>query len=199
MAERRRYKKYRKVDPRIWGDARFRSLSDRGKLLFLFVLTHPHLTLLGAMRATPAGLAEELGWTAKDMAPEFEAMLAQGIVQYDADGPILWAPNFLRYNPPTSPNVVTSWRGALELLPECPLLPAVLSVAYSVVEELGDAYLRVLPEEFGGPAPEKEEAPPKPNGKAKAEGPKDGTWKANGKERWSSAAGGWVSAAEYGA
>lgn len=197
MAERRRYKKYRKVDPRIWGDARFRSLSDRGKLLFLFVLTHPHLTLLGAMRATPAGLAEELGWSPKDMAPEFESMLAQGIVQYDPSGPLLWAPNFVRYNSPSSPNVVASWRGSLELLPECEMLPAVLAAALSVVEELGEQYLRALPEEFGGSAPE--EPAPRPNGKARAEGPKDGTWKANGKERWSSAAGGWVSAAEYGA
>ncbi len=42
--------RYRKVETRIWNDATFRSLSDDGKLLFLFVLTHPSQTSLGAMR-----------------------------------------------------------------------------------------------------------------------------------------------------
>lgn len=32
---------YRKIDPRIWNDERFRVLTDSGKLAFLFVLTHP--------------------------------------------------------------------------------------------------------------------------------------------------------------
>ena len=44
--------KYRKVDPKIWNDEKFRELSDSAKLLFLFLLTHPHMTPLGAMRAT---------------------------------------------------------------------------------------------------------------------------------------------------
>jgi hypothetical protein len=53
---------YRKVDTRIWNDAQFCGLSDDGKLVFLLLLTHPNMTSLGAMRATLAGLAEEIGW-----------------------------------------------------------------------------------------------------------------------------------------
>ena len=52
--------RYRKIDPRIWNDEAFRALSDRGKLVFLFILTHPHMTSLGAMRASTLGLAAEL-------------------------------------------------------------------------------------------------------------------------------------------
>ena len=54
--------RYRKVDPRIWNDAKFRDLSDSAKLIFFMLLTHPNMTSIGAMRGTIAGLAEELGW-----------------------------------------------------------------------------------------------------------------------------------------
>lgn len=52
--------RYRKIDPRIHNDAKFKALSERGKLFFLTILTHPHMTALGAMRATEAGLCEEM-------------------------------------------------------------------------------------------------------------------------------------------
>lgn len=43
--------KYRKISPCIWNDAKVRELSDKGKLALLFLLTHPHMTPLGAIRA----------------------------------------------------------------------------------------------------------------------------------------------------
>jgi len=52
--------RYRKIDPRIHNDAKFKALSERGKLLFFTILTHPHMTALGAMRATEAGLCQEM-------------------------------------------------------------------------------------------------------------------------------------------
>lgn len=54
--------RYRKIDVRIWNDAKFRDLSDNAKLVFFFLLIHPNITALGAMRATIAGLAAEFIW-----------------------------------------------------------------------------------------------------------------------------------------
>ena len=51
---------YRKIDTRIWNDAKFNALSPNGKLAFLFILTNPNMTALGAMRATIEGLSAEL-------------------------------------------------------------------------------------------------------------------------------------------
>ena len=56
---------YRKIDVRIHNDFKYRQLSDKAKLLFLTILTHPQLTSIGAMKATQAGLAEEMGWELK--------------------------------------------------------------------------------------------------------------------------------------
>ena len=113
--------KYRKIDPRIWNDAKFMSLSDDGKLAFLFLLTHPHMTALGAMRATLAGLAEEIGWETEAFREAFREALAEGMAKHDKKACLVALPNFIKYNKPESPNVIKAWDQALDLLPECSL------------------------------------------------------------------------------
>jgi hypothetical protein len=75
--------RYRKIDPRIWNDARFWVLSDAAKLIFLLLLTHPHMTALGAMRATLAGLAAELGWLERRFRCAFGKIIRLGMVRHD--------------------------------------------------------------------------------------------------------------------
>jgi hypothetical protein len=90
--------RYRKIDPRIWNDAKFRDLSDRGKLAFLFILTHPHMTSLGAMRGSLSGLATELGWSEKAFREAFGEALAKGMLEHGEKASFVGVPNFLRYN-----------------------------------------------------------------------------------------------------
>jgi len=108
--------KYRKIDPRIWNDIKFNSLSVRARLAYMFMLTHPNLTALGAMRATLTGLASELNGVSE---VAFREALSKGLFKVDEQSYLVWFPNFLRYNKPESPNVVTAWGKALDLLPEC--------------------------------------------------------------------------------
>lgn len=111
--------KYRKVDPRIWNDAKFMGLSDSGKLALFFVLTHPNMTAVGAMRHTIPGMAAELGWSSEAFREAFLEGCAKGIVKHDERASFVWLPNFIKYNQPESPNVVKAWFSALDLLPEC--------------------------------------------------------------------------------
>ena len=133
--------RYRKIDPRIHNDAKYKALSERGKLLFLTILTHPHMTALGSMRATEAGLCEEMaqGVSLKnadcpadcpaDRAAgvlesyrnAFQGILGKGLVKFDPKNSCLVIPKFLKYNPPESPSVVTAWNAAGDLIPECHL------------------------------------------------------------------------------
>jgi hypothetical protein len=113
--------RYRKIDPRIWNDRKFRSLSDDGRLAFLFLLTHPGLTALGAMRATWPGLAAEIGWPLNRWTEATMPAAAAGMVEINADAAYVGLPNFLRYNEPEGPNsVAKAWPAALDLIPECP-------------------------------------------------------------------------------
>lgn len=149
--------KYRKIDVRIWNDQKFASLSDGGKLAFLFLLTHPHLTALGAMRGTQPGLAAELGWTTEAFREAFTEAFLKALVKHDERASFIWLPNFLKYNRPESPNVVKSWAVSLDLIPECPLKYQLMQDVKGFAEGLGKAFAEALPEAFRKAMPNQEQ------------------------------------------
>lgn len=153
--------RYRKIACQMWNDEKFRMLSDSGKLCFVFVLTHQNMTSIGAMRATIPGLAAELGWTAEAFREAFQEALSKGMAKHDETASLIALPQFLRHNPPESPNVVKSWESQLELLPECRLQVEYLQRAKAFVEGLGEAFRKALPKAFakGMPNPEPEPEP----------------------------------------
>jgi hypothetical protein len=157
--------RYRKIDPRIWNDAKFISLSSIAQLVFMFVLTHPQMTGIGAFRASPEGMAAELNLDAKGFGEPFRELLDKGLVKYDERASLVFAPNFLKYNEPENPNVVQGWIKTLEYLPECPLLVDVLTRAIVSAEKFSNnskaletvsvmqSLLERLSKEFGEPFP----------------------------------------------
>jgi len=149
--------RYRKIDTRIWNDAKFTAMSDSGKLVFLFLLTHPHMTSLGAMRATLPGLASELGWQPKAFAEAFREALRKGLVEHDSDACFVGLPKFLKYNGPESPNVVKSWADALDLIPECGLKALLAERVKGFVEGLSKGFAEALPEAFRKTMPNQEQ------------------------------------------
>lgn len=149
--------RYRKVDPRIWNDEKFRGMSNNGKLVFFMLLTHPHMTAIGAMRATVPGLAAEMGWAEKAFREAFGEALSKGMAKHDEGACFLALPRFLKYNPPESPNVVKAWASALDLLPECQLKIKVIQDAKAFAEAFGKAFGEALPEAFAKAMPYQEQ------------------------------------------
>ncbi|MEB0112192.1 hypothetical protein QN397_12595 [Variovorax sp. RTB1] len=149
--------RYRKIDQRIWNDAKFRALGDEAKLVFFMLLTHPSVTMLGAMRATTAGLAEELGWKTEAFRKAFEEVLSKRMVEHDPDAHLIALPNFLKYNKPESPNVVKSWSSALDLLPECNLKTRVVARSKVYAKSMSEAFAEALPEVFAKTMPNQEQ------------------------------------------
>jgi len=139
---------YRKIDVRIWNDEKFVALSDDAKFVFMFLLTHPSMTSLGAMRGTPPGLASELGWSPKRFVKAFRAVLVKGMARHDPRASFIGLPNFLKYNPPESPNVIKSWVRCLDHIPECELKAEMLKQVKDFTKDLGIAFQGALPEYF---------------------------------------------------
>lgn len=139
---------YRKIDTRIWNDEKFCTFSDKGKLVFLMLLTHPNMTSLGAMRMSPSGMAEEIGWDRRVFLRIFNELLASGVAMYDAKMCIVYLPNFLKYNRPESPNVVKSWAKSSTLLPESLLKDLAIAKAKDFLEGLSEGFRQAFAEEF---------------------------------------------------
>jgi len=152
---------YRKVDTRLWNDEKFRSLPDLAKLLFLFLLTHPHMTSIGAMRCSCVGLAAELGWGEKVFREAFREVSGKGMAKVDEKASCLLLPNFLKYNRPESPNVVKSWLGCIDLIPECTLKTETVQRVKGFLESLSEDFVKALPkgfaEAFGKPSANSEQ------------------------------------------
>ena len=126
--------RYRKIDPRIWNDAKFSALSNEAQRTFIFVLTHPMMTGIGTFRTTIGGMADELRIDPKGFREVFQELLSKGLVKYDEKGCLIYAPNFMKYNEPENANVVKGWMKVLEYLPECTLLLEALGNAISVAQ-----------------------------------------------------------------
>jgi hypothetical protein len=141
--------RFRCVEVVIWNDERFRGFSDDGKLAFLFLLTHPAMTALGATRATIDGLAAELQWSGRRLRAALRPAVQHGMVVVDEGASFLRLRHFLRYNAPKNPNQVRAWRSAAELIPECQLKVDLLSDAFDVVSELGESFREAFVEQFG--------------------------------------------------
>lgn len=149
--------RYRKIDSRIWNDQKFRELSDSAKLMFFMLLTHPSMTALGAMRGTLSGLAEEIGWEPEAFREAFREALSKGMAEHDPKAAFIGLPNFLKYNPPESPNVVKAWVSALDLIPECSLKTRAIARAKAFTEGLGEAFQKAFREAFAKAIPNQEQ------------------------------------------
>ena len=140
--------RYRVVDVNFWNDAKVRLLSQLAKLVLLFIMTHPSMTMLGAMRATMQGLAAELDVEIEAFRKAFEEVLSIGVMRYDERAAFVWLPNFLKYNKPQSPNVVRAWPDAFDLLPECGLKYQLLQSLKAFAEGMSKGFTEAFEEVF---------------------------------------------------
>jgi uncharacterized phage protein (TIGR02220 family) len=136
--------RYRKIDTRTWNDKKFNELSDSAKLVFFLLLTHPHMTSIGAMRASIQSLAGDLHWSLEKIEHAFQEVLQKNIVRYDESSSFIWLPNFLKYNQPESPNVIRSWDNSLDYLPECQLKELLIIHLQSFVLTLSPTFQEAL-------------------------------------------------------
>lgn len=139
--------KYRKIDPRIWNDAKFMRIGPMGQMLFLYILTHPNMTMLGMLRSTKEAIAFERGWDLLAFEQVFDLALSLGLIEYDPVG-LIACPNFLKYNEPESITVVKSWGKIQDFLPECDLYFKYLKRAKEYCQNRGKAFEHAFNEAF---------------------------------------------------
>lgn len=155
---------YRKIDCRISNDKKFRELSVEGKLAWYTILSRRDLAPIGAFKASFESLAiEQRGneYLNKDLQKDLpkgfsevfikalNELLSKGLIKYDSEAFLIYVPNFLKYNFPENPNVVKSWKSALDSLPECNLTNYVLAKSTEIIiSSQRDSYTKALPKEF---------------------------------------------------
>lgn len=117
--------RYRRIDPRMWGDERFQALSrakPNAQTLWIYILTGPHTTSLpGLWHVGERALSESLQWPLRALRRCLDATLFQNLLRIDKLHNVLYVKNVLNYDPPASPNVVIYWGKLYDEIPECEL------------------------------------------------------------------------------
>lgn len=116
---------YRRISVRMYSDSKYLALSAEppsGRGLFKYLITGPHTNLIpGLFSAGRAALAEALGWAQEDFDRCWAEVESQALAQAAWQHRVVWVPNAIKHNEPTSPSVVVSWRSQWPLIPECNL------------------------------------------------------------------------------
>lgn len=141
--------RYRNIMCLIWNDDKFPHTSDDCQLVFFHLLTTPMGTPFGCFKAGMAGLAEEKRWPIDRYRNAFQEALGHSFVNYDDKARVVLITNFLKYNAPQSPNVVTSWSKVYSELPDCALKREFLRSLESLCIEMGKAFSETFREAFG--------------------------------------------------
>ena len=149
--------RYRKISTHIWNDQKVRKLSDNAKLVWLFILTHPAMTSLGAMRASSAGLAVEIGWGLRRFSAALGEIKREDMIRIDRKSCLIVVPKFVKHNPPENPNVYTHMLAAVELLPECDLLTEHLAAVKELLKGLRKGFSKPSRKGMANPEPEQEQ------------------------------------------
>ena len=148
----------------MWGDAKFSGLSKETKLVWIYLLTGPHNTPLpGAFIAGEAMIAEAMNEPLEMVKNSLSKLIELEMLYIDLSARLFWIPNVIKYDPPQSPNVVTSWRRLLDELPECDLKSKIINNFKHNMKALSEAFhkafLEALPKGFRKDFPKESRKP----------------------------------------
>jgi len=91
--------RYSKVFVKIWHSKDFRTLSEEGKMLFLYLLTSPHRNMGGFYYLPLPYLCFDIGLDENKVARAFEELEDRGMAVYDKDTQVVLIKKWFCYNP----------------------------------------------------------------------------------------------------
>lgn len=167
--------RYSLVTRTLWSDVRFRELSapePNAQTLWIYLLTGPvQGPIPGLFSAGVGALADGLGWPVDVLQQLVEELEEASLIKRSKRPPLIWLPRAINHNPPTSPNVVKSWRGPYLELPETDLREEAMAGIRAGLR--GESFLRAFDVTFPGLR--------KPSRKPSRKASRKGTPEASGK------------------
>jgi hypothetical protein len=147
--------RYRKIDPRMWGDEKFRSLSKpqpNAQTLWQYLLTGPHTNSCpGLFNIGEAAIAENLGWPLEGFRKGFRELFERGMAKADFEAHVILIPRAINYDPPDNPNVLKHWGKMFDEVPECILKSEYYQIIKQFIEGLGEPFKKGFREGFKEP------------------------------------------------
>ncbi len=113
--------RYRKIDPRVWTDEKFRRLTADEQRTALYILT-AQANRIGLFSFSPGKASEDLGTLPLTFQKGFTKVCQTLKWEWDSEARVLFLPTWWKYNQPENSNNMIGNLKDLDDLPETPLL-----------------------------------------------------------------------------
>ena len=123
--------KYSIIQNKIWHDDTFRNQSDNAKTLFLYLLTSPHINMLGYYFLPKEYMKYDLNWSIEKTENILTELKNNFSVYYDEKNQIVFIKNYLKYNPLYNTNQA---KGAIKIIDEFAKTEFFLKLKESIIE-----------------------------------------------------------------
>lgn len=141
--------KYARIERGIWDKARFRSISDDGRLLFFYIITCKHNNMAGMFILRPGYACEDMDWSRERFDKGLGELLQAGLIKHDPTTRIVFDPHQLEKFPPQNPNQAISLMSQIKSLPNTPLLKDLLTICKRLGKPFMEPFTKRLGERSG--------------------------------------------------
>lgn len=104
---------FSKISPAIWRSRRFLGLSDRGKVLQLYLLSNAHVSSAGCYELPDGYACADLGWDLSDYLATRSELQDAGMIDVDAELSIILIERWFHHNAPANADHATGCRRRL--------------------------------------------------------------------------------------
>jgi hypothetical protein len=139
--------RYRKIDPRIWTDEKFRRLTGEQQRIALYIIT-AQSNRIGLFCFSPAKACEDLATSPQTFQKGFENVCRTLNWEWDPDARVLYLPTWWKYNQPENPNNVIGNLKDLDDLPGTPLLKRFCANIAYLPEGLIETFAQTLAKRY---------------------------------------------------
>jgi hypothetical protein len=94
---------YTRIYDAFWKDEDIRVLDDASKLLYLYLLTCRHRTMIGLYEMPKGYIADDLRWGIDRVSKGLRCLIDKGFILYDEPSRFVLIPMFLKHNPLDGP------------------------------------------------------------------------------------------------
>ena len=133
--------RYSRVERKVWRDEKFRKLTPRARMLWLYLLTcdahggFPGLFLLRLSSAAEDLSGDGFAWSVEQIRASFAEAEKLEMVRRDEPTGVVWLPNALRKHDRMSVSNAKGWRSAWAELPDCELTRAAFRAAIDALND----------------------------------------------------------------
>lgn len=111
---------YGKIFTSLWSSDTFRSMTEDGRALTLYLLSSPHGTIAGVFRLPDGYVCEDMQWDSERVSKGFAELFQKGFANRCETTKWVWVCKHLEWNPPENPNQRKSAQKIVDQVPsEC--------------------------------------------------------------------------------